>query len=844
MLRRSLLLPCLLVLLAILPGIAAPGPQATPPAGRERFLQRQKEAVKAATRAKDWPAAMAAWNAVLELDPASLEAFAGLAEVAALAADRDAEAFARVELAEAYRRAGAESDTRLAREARENRELLTTLVPAVARAEELVATYARRQAELAGRYEEAGMPATAIAAWARRLALLSPGSAEAVAAATEIARILRDSPDCVVRRFDPGVVLPERDEAWIAEQDRRSAKFSSALRFETPHYRIRTNAGWRLGNTAAAALERVHAFYREIWGIVPDPPPERVPPHLRQLAITPIDVNIYATRAEYLKRSGAPEWSGGVFTGSEVATYDHGEGRGKGTSATLTTLFHEASHQFMHVAVGSVPSFVNEGIASLFEGIEILPNGSIRRDLPVPNYLVPLAAGIRDRSGPTLTEIFEAQENLPEQYASRWGVMYFLRMYVDEQGNYPFRDRLTDYIFEFKKGGIGNLIEHFTEFMLKPVASPGLTSFEEFEQVWRKWIVDLDDERNTSDKRLEEYRRKGRLAALLDDHATSLLFHERMADLAGADPDALFGIAVAGAGLGDRDRAVAHWQRFLLAADPDDTRRAVALEGLFRNDPEHDMATAALRDLVGGMAGLGLDFDADGLPRMAMWAARSVLRADPLEASARALLTRVERETGLSVVRWRRLFNGFDLDGWYGVEGGRNFHVSGGVLTSDSRRTPGADGDAIIYQALLLERPITGDWSLEVDLQTSADWRLAGVVFGARDGEHFEAISLRRSDTDEFQRVDFGTYSDGQWSFGRLDGAVKASFDPVKGARLRVDVRGAVVSVSIDGQPLPLIKGRKVVPSVRYPLAALRGDIGVLASRGTTRFLDIRLLAD
>jgi hypothetical protein len=38
--------------------------------------------------------------------------------------------------------------------------------------------------------------------------------------------------------------------------------------------------------------------------------------------------------------------------------------------------------------------------------------------------------------------------------------------------------------------------------------------------------------------------------------------------------------------------------------------------------------------------------------------------------------------------------------------------------------------------------------------------------------------------------------------------------------------------------------GKKYVTGVKYPLAALRGDIGLLGSNGTTTFSDVRLQAD
>jgi hypothetical protein len=452
---------------------------------------------------------------------------------------------------------------------------------------------------------------------------------------------------------------------------------------------------------------------------------------------------------------------------------------------------------------------------------------------------------------------------------------------VDESGRYVFRDRLQDYIYDFKRGGVGDQVEHFTTFVLQEVAAPGLQTFDEFETVWKQWILDLDAELKTADKRLDGYLAKGRMAGLKDEHLEAQRWYGNALDIDPDHPDALWGsaaacAALAEAGGGDaaaldslRDQALHFWRRFAELAAEDDARRAQALERADRIDPQAAEWLDARRTLVGGMAALARDYDGEGMPRLAMRCARGMLGVEPFDASARALLTRLERETGLSTVRWRRLFNGFDLDGWYGVEGDGSFFVEGGALVNDSRRakggraTPGGEGreapaaapaagrddGAITYQALLLQRKVDGDFTLEARLQTGPDWQIAGLIFGGRDTDHYEAVVLRNRPGDEkgpqggaLNNVDFGSFSAGTWAF-RGDGSVKSEYDPSKGVLLRVDVRGREVRVTIDGQAVEPIVGKKVVPSIKYPLGALRGDVGLLGSRGVTRFTDIRLRA-
>jgi len=868
----ALLLPAGLALAPVPPARPAPGE-----GGFKRFHDQQASAAKAAVRTKDWNQAEAAWSALLELDPRSLDALLGLAEVAKLEGDRDAELLARLEL-DPVLSAAAVADASLQRDLAKSIERVAQLDPAPGEADELMAVYAAAQAGLAGRYLEQGFHGNALEAWQRSELAARPGSAEAAAAREGLAATLAKAPDEVARRFAAVTPPGGPDEAWIAEHDRKTAKWSQAARWETPHYRIKTTAGWRIGTEVASSMEKVHAFYREIWGLMPDPPPENPPESLRNLAVTPLDINIYGTLKEYRQRagSGAQDWSAGNYNGSELNTYNPVSEGGKGTRSLMTTLFHEASHQFMDVAVGDVPSFVNEGIASLFEGIEVLSNGSIRRDLPVPGRLVPLAEKLEKGTAMPLRDVFNARENKPELYDYRWGVMYFLRMYVDATGNYVFRARLQEYMYEFKKGNPGDLVEHFQVFVLDAVKAPEIDTFDRFEALWKQWIINLAAELKTADKRLEEYDAKGRLAALKDEPDVALRWFEKSLDVDADDLEALWGSGEACAKLAKaagegpaatalRDRALLAFRRFADLAPEEDERRPKAIERANPLDPEAAAFADARRTLAGGMAALARRYDEEQLPRLAMRCARSVLAVEPFDPAARALLTRLERETGLSLLRWQRLFNGFDLDGWYSAEGSGSFFVDDGALLNDSDRVAGvrdapkddegagaappADDGGITYQALLLDRRVDGDFTLEARIQTGKDWQITGLIFGARDTDHYEAIVLRNRPGSEkgpgggaLNNVDFGTYESGGWSF-RGDGSVKAEYDASAGVVLRLDVRGRQVSVSIDGKPVDPIVGGKIVKSIKYPLGALRGDVGLLGSHGITRYTDIRLRA-
>ncbi len=828
--------------------VVAKGPWVAPPSGgRERFVKENTDAAKKALRKKDYDAAEAAWMAVLELDRVSVAALSGLADVYEARDDVDGELWARMLLEDALADLVALEDRTAAKLLAASEARVAKIDPFKGEGQGVLDEYAAAQEELGQLYLDNELYSNALAAWQRRSTLVRPGSEADNRVTTAIDRILREGGDDVaISSLDARFSSGGKDEEWIAAFDKKHGSWSKGAKWETPHYRIKTDAGYRLGSGASLACEQVHKFFREVWGIVPDPPIKNVDPSLRNVTIPPLAIDVYSTREAYLKRSSAPEWSGGVFTGSSILTYDHGGGTGS-YRETYRTLFHEISHQFMNAAVGSTPSFMNEGMACLHEGIELLSNGTIRRDLPVSGYLNALVTDLESGSALSLREITggkSAFANEPEYYKYRWGVMYFLRMFVDEQGEYAFRDRQREYMYEFKKGAPGDMVEHFTKFFMEDHEVPGFTNFDEFEAKWKQWILDLDASLKSENKRLDEYRGKARLALLKKDYGTAKRFYQRCLDIDPEDLDSLHGMAQAAEALDETDRALIHYRRFLDRTESEDKRYAKAMASVVKLDENDELYVDADRSFIGGMASLAQRYDKEGLTRMALYWGREALIRDPYARSARLLVDRLTRETGMSIDIWQRLFNGFDLDGWYAQGGGEGFYVRDGELRANSDRMEGLEsgssGDVSVYRTLFVDRQVDGDWSLEADITMNEDWQIVGLCFGGKGPDDFEVLVLRRSG-DEINNVGIYTFK-GDFIV-RGDGSHKVTYDAREGVNVRIDVRGTRVSYFINGERLRPIVDKRHRESLEYPIPALAGDIGILASTGVSKFSNIRLLA-
>jgi len=263
-------------------------------------------------------------------------------------------------------------------------------------------------------------------------------------------------------------------------------------------------------------MEQMNAFYRVFFDFKTDGD-----------SFGRIDINIFRTRDEYLKLGFGPpeEWTGGHYiSGTAVETYMSG-----GFESTVGTLFHEAAHQFVDIST-SASGWLNEGLASFFEGCRILPNGTVLMNMPANHRLFPLAqrmekgwmsdhmdgmdpANLTESDPPKAPTFAIVLENKyewgPPWYAPTWGVVYFLYNYQDEvDGRYVYRRAFREFI-NASGGRVGKgAIENFEEVVLAN-PQPPIAGFErdeelpplrlpktaaELDAVWKDYTLRLRDE--------------------------------------------------------------------------------------------------------------------------------------------------------------------------------------------------------------------------------------------------------------------------------------------------------------------------------------------------------------
>jgi|GEM_PF-629998 len=716
------------------------------------------EAIAAAEEAlqyEDFEEARHQIDRAAERDPKSLQVWELRMRWASAVDDRDELVYA---LHQKLRLSIAQKLSRKAQAAM--REQLEELDPIAPDLFELKALFVKRLLVLADFYDKNGRPHSAIRVH-REILALDPEFTESTEAIERIA----SAPDpSLADSATPPDLLADVSEEWIKEFNADHAVWPDRAKKERDNYITHTDGGYEVLVLASEAMEQINAFYRIFFQY-------GTPEDGRN--VSRIDLRIFKDRDEYLKYGSSPaEWSGGQFTGSAVETF---LGAG-GFESTVSVLFHEAAHQFVALATNAV-GWLNEGLASYFEGCRILANGTVRVNLPANHRLFPLAermergwmtdsrdgintedpASSTPQKAPTFRILIENQYQWgPPWYAPTWGVVYFLYNYQDMvDGRFVYRPAFR--VFVDKSGGRAGegAVRNFEEVVLanpsKPtkgvVAPKGVEpaklprTVEELDVVWKEWTLNLRNEQMGQLNAARPWRKWAEYAVKRGDFFDAQEFLEKGVAERPEDVDTLLDFARLLAGqFKNTDRAAKLALRAIKVlefSDDRDEKEIKKVERLLAKwDPRYKSLERLHAEMGATARGLAQRYLAENLTLMAMdvsWRLGCELGLPDIFKHFEEAV----RQSGKSLWIWDLAYNETNLDGWLSA-GNDVFQADGPELTATYET---ADEGRFDYRFLTLDRVTPGDYSLEAEVQAEADdCNFCGLVFGKKNDQTFHSL--------------------------------------------------------------------------------------------------------
>ncbi len=823
--------------------VPAPRPQA---GGFSRALADAGKALEAG----DLPRAKHFVQRALERDPNSIAAWELSERWAEKSGDADERVYAlhrQLGLARTQKKDKATLDALRAR--------LLPLDPVADKLVALRTNFVQRLTQLGETYEKAKRPHSAIRAFKQALAL-DPDRADILATIERIAA----APDpSLAEDARPKDLLEGISADWIRTHDEQHSEWGKRARIEKQNYVTQTNAGYAVLVRASEAMEQMNSFYRIFF-------------RHGDKATPRIELNIFKTREEYLKLGQGPpvEWSGGHYTGSAVETYI----TSAGFEDTVGTLFHEAAHQFVDLTTNAA-GWLNEGMASFFEGARILANGTVIMNLPANHRLFPLAermekgwmtgpadgidssdANKEPETAPTFRIVLEDRyEWGPPWYAPTWGVVYFLYNYQDRSdGRFVFRKGFGAYV-DASGGKMGEgAIQTFEEVVLAnpEPPTPGEHStaalprtVDELNDIWKRWILELRDRQQGADKESPPYLKWARNALkrqALDDAAE---FFEKALLAAPLDLDVLSEFSDFLSARKNDDRAAKLLTTALAVvenAEPVDKTRLADLERRLRKiDPSHQRLEDVRTALLEAVVKLIEQYLEQGYNLQAMDVAYH-LGSELQEPALFELYERGVRAEGRSIAAWRLAYNEEDLRGWNDAGLETIYKPAGEFLGTKFGTYSSGTND---FSILTLDELTSGDFSLEAELEAEqGKVNFAGLVFGRKAALDCHALILYPPAVGKNGFVNlvtfYGSGSADTWRRNPVqhpDSAAGAT-DKSRSAvfyKLRIDVTGRKVDVWVDGE----YQATQEFAS----LDILRGSFGLITGRGEARFRNVRFLA-
>lgn len=650
----------------------------------------------------------------------------------------------------------------------------------------------------------------------------------------ELAKIYDDK-KAVEALLESGLDVPvkakkKRNPAAIAKEDAKHATWETHFEVKGKSYTVMTDMGTELAEQMSSAMEQINRFYRTVF-------------HVKEQGGTTarVTIKVFKSRAEFDKYSqekGDPPQAKGVkgfFSSSalKVCTYDTRED-GFPPSFLWSTLFHEASHQFtaMMAPSGAVPTWLNEGTASYFEGARLRSNGTVETNLVPPTRLSELKIHLTEGT-PTLKDVvsFYQPGSYPgEYYPFGWALVYFLQNYEDENSVRVYKPLYHDYMVAYKSGAKHDVVGRFVEYFVTKAKQPGVATFEDFEKRWKDWMLKLDEivfgppdkadlliaraRKERADKQpesaIESYRwairkRPGDAVAYFE-------LGELMADMK-QDDAALF-----------NDQRALHLARALgdpvQAAGSATTMKASELidqakERIGKIDKAlGDGVSSADATLTTSAVDAAKKYSEAKCPLVALRLLDQAQAAMGAASELRSLRVEIASSSGAETRRWRRIPTSGDLAEW---QAGEHWKVQGESIAAEA-------GPHMLRACFLRDDPPERySFEVKVDASRLEDQSMLGVCFGA-GGHGLQIVGLFRDGDVEAMEL-----KDGLTPLKLLGHVEKEHVDAVT---LTIDVSKDKVEYSING---------KSVGKRDFDPENLEGQVGLVIFNGNGTFSDAKM---
>lgn len=832
------------------------------PTGRGRGdspFDRAMRAAEFALQSKNLTEARQLIQRALERDPKSPKAWDLRARWAEASGDRDEWIYA---LHQEHRLLVAQKTETAARDAVYKK--LQELDPLAVEFTKLRENYISRVLPMADRYEKSGRPHSAIRAHRFVLALDPSRKASEDA----IQRIAAAPDPSLAESAKPKDLLANISEEWMREFDSQHSTWETRAKLDRDNYTTYTDAGYAVLVRAGEAMEQMSAFYRQFfhYGTPED-----------KKSVGKIEVHIFRNREEYLKLGQGPpvEWSGGQFTGGAVETYVGGGG----FEEMVTVLFHEAAHQFVSMAT-SAAGWLNEGLASYFEGTRILANGTVIMNLPANHRLFPLVdrmsrgwmasasdgldpsnASAEPEKAPTFRIVLENKYAWgPPWYAPTWGVVYFLWNYQDTvDGRFVYRSAFQNFI-NSSGGRTGTgAVENFEKVVLENPSpqTPKLDSklwkqqialpktVDELSELWKTWMIELRDEQMGRTPRVRPWLQWAKYAMMRAEVEIATEHFEKGIIATPDDPELIIEFAKhQQKELKNPDRAsklLLQALRIFESKTPVDTAGIKRCETLLQQWDSNYASIEIIQKSLGAAArSIARRYLDAGLPMMTMdvaWQLASNAGITSLYDDYETAM----RRCGKTLALWRLAYNEKNLEGW-SSGGNTAFQPNGDNLAASFKTYSETNFDSGL---MTLDTVTLGDFSIETEiLAEQGKVNYAGIVFGRKTDStyhgfiYFPPRGLGAAGGRAY--IDLTSFYGGGQSKVWRHNPVAAEKRVLGTAaavwhKLRVDVSGRIADVYFNDE---------LVVSNEFPNTdVLRGGFGLITGVGNAQFRNIRFLA-